>query len=149
MRLMGLDVGDKRVGVALSDELGICAQPVAVIQRTDSIKKDIAQIRKIIEENDVSTIIIGMPLMLNGSVGVQAEKVEAFAEALRRRVKTPIIMWDERLTTNEVERILISDNQSRAKRKEVIDKMAAAVILGSYLDSQRSGVKKDCNDWEE
>lgn len=138
MRLMGLDVGDKTIGVAVSDELGISASPVTVIQRTGSLKREIAEIRRVVEEYGIERIVVGMPLMLDGTTGVQAQKVEVFAEALRRRVEIPIVMWDERLTTAEVERILIAADQSRAKRKKVIDKLAAAVILQSYMDRHRS-----------
>jgi putative Holliday junction resolvase len=143
MRLMGLDVGDKTVGVAVSDELGISAQPLTVIRRTDSIKKDLAEVRRLVEEYEVGRIVIGLPLMLNGTVGVQAQKVEEFAEGLRRRVRVPIVMWDERLSTSEIQRMLISDDQSRAKRKEVVDKLAASVILRSYMDSPQSRTQDD------
>ena len=139
MRLMGLDVGDRTIGVALSDELGITAQPLTVIRRTESVKKDLAEVRRLVEENGVGKIIIGLPLMMDGTVGIQAEKVEAFTEALRRRVRADIVMWDERLTTSEVERMLIAADESRAKRKEVIDKLEASIILRSYMDSQPSG----------
>ena len=137
MRLMGLDVGDKTVGVAMSDELEITAQPVTVIRRTDSIKKDLAEVKRLAEEYGVGEIVVGMPYMLDGSTGIQAEKVEAFVEGLRRRVRIPVILWDERLTTSQVERVLIEGGQSRAKRKEVIDKLAATVILQSYMSSPR------------
>ena len=143
MRLMGLDVGDKTGGVAVSDELGISAQPLTVIRRTDSIKKDLAEVRRLVEEYEVGRIVIGLPLMLNGTVGVQAQKVEEFAEGLRRRVRVPIVMWDERLSTSEIQRMLISDDQSRAKRKEVVDKLAASVILRSYMDSPQSRTQDD------
>lgn len=138
MRTMGLDVGDKTIGVAVSDELGIAANPVTVIKRTESLKKDIGEIRKIVEEYTIGLIVVGMPLMLNGTVGIQAQKVEAFVEALKRRVNVPVVTCDERLTTAEVERMLIAADQSRAKRREVIDKLAAAVILQSYLDRHRA-----------
>ena len=138
MRKMGLDVGDKTVGVAVSDELGIAANPVTVIKRTESLKKDIGEIRRIVEEYKIRLIVVGMPLMLNGTVGIQAQKVESFVEALKRRVNVPVVTCDERLTTAEVERMLIAADQSRAKRREVIDKLAAAVILQSYLDRHRA-----------
>ncbi|HUV03736.1 MAG TPA: Holliday junction resolvase RuvX [Armatimonadota bacterium] len=136
MRIMGLDVGDKTIGVAVSDELGITANPVTVIQRTASLKKDIGEVRRIAEAGGVERIVVGMPLMLDGTMGIQAEKVAGFVEALRRRVRIPVDVWDERLTTVEVERVLVEMDQSRAKRRKVIDKLAAAVILKSYLDRQ-------------
>jgi len=136
MRTIGLDVGDKTIGVAMSDEVGITANPVTVISRTGSLKREIGEIRRMVEENNVECIVVGMPFMLDGTKGIQAEKVDAFVEELRRRLKVPIVTWDERLTTSEVERILIASDQSREKRKKVIDKMAAAVILRSYMDSR-------------
>jgi len=136
MRTIGLDVGDKTIGVAMSDEIGITAIPVTVISRTGSLKKEIGEIRRLVEENGVGCIVVGMPFMLDGTMGIQAQKVEAFVEELRRRLKVPIATWDERLTTSEVERILIASDESRMKRKKVIDKLAAAVILRSYMDSR-------------
>ena len=136
MRVMGLDVGDKTVGVAMSDELGITAMPLTVISRTGSLKREIGEIRRLVEENGVGCIVVGMPLMLDGTVGIQAQKVEAFVEELRRRLRVQIVTWDERLTTSEVERILIASDQSRMKRKKVIDKLAAAVMLRSYMESR-------------
>ena len=140
MRLMGLDVGDKTVGVAVSDELGITAHPVMVIRRTGSIKKESAEILRLAQEYNVERIVVGRPLMMDGTAGVQAEKVDFFVEALRRRTHIPIVEWDERLSTSEAERMLIEADQSRSKRREIIDKVAAAVILDSYMRSQ-SGIK--------
>ena len=137
MRYMGLDVGDKTIGVAMSDEIGLTANPVTVISRTGSLKREIGEIRRLVQENGIGRIVVGMPFMLDGSVGIQAEKVQAFVENLRRRITVPVVTWDERLTTAEVERILIASDQSREKRKKVIDKMAAAVILRSYMDRQK------------
>lgn len=149
MRTMGLDVGDKTVGLAISDELGICANPITIIQRTASAKKDLNEVRRIAEEYNVGEIVVGMPFMLDGTKGIQAEKVEAFIEGLRRRVTVPVIEWDERLTTSEVERMLIAADQSRAKRKQVIDKLAATVILQSYMDSKSSRLAREgCTDEE-
>lgn len=137
MRLMGLDVGDKTIGVAMSDELEISAGPLTVIRRTDSIKKDLNEVRRIAEEYMVGEVIVGLPYMLDGSIGVQAEKVLAFVEGLKNRIRMPIILWDERLSTSEAERILIAGDQSRAKRKLVIDKLAATLILQSYMNCPR------------
>ncbi len=143
MRYMGLDVGDKTIGVAISDELGMTANPVVTITRTASIKRDIGEVRRIAEENGVGRIVVGMPYMLDGSVGIQAEKVQAFIEELRRRIRIPVVTWDERLTTAEVERILIASDQSREKRKKVIDKMAAAVLLRSYMDHEQYAQRRE------
>ncbi|MCL6628796.1 MAG: Holliday junction resolvase RuvX [Armatimonadetes bacterium] len=138
MRILGLDVGDKTIGVAVSDELGITANPVCVIQRSASIKKDISEVRRLAQDYTVEKIVVGMPLMLDGSVGVQAQKVQAFVEELRKRTTIPVEVWDERLTTSQVERVLIEMDQSRAKRKKQLDKLAAAIILQAYMDSHRS-----------
>jgi putative Holliday junction resolvase len=140
---MGLDVGDKTIGVAISDEAGIAANPVTVIARTGSLKREIGEVRRLAEERGVGRIVVGMPLMLDGSVGIQAEKVAAFVEELRKRIRIPIVTWDERLTTAQVERILIESDQSREKRKKVIDKMAAAVMLNSYMDRERARAGED------
>lgn len=143
MRYMGLDVGDKTIGVAVSDELGITANPLTTIARTGSIKRDIGEVRRIAEECKVGRIVVGMPFMLDGSVGVQAEKVKEFIEELRKRIKIKIVEWDERLTTVEVERILIASDQSREKRKKVIDKMAASVLLRSYMDREQYARRRE------
>ena len=146
MRYMGLDVGDKTIGVAMSDEIGLTANPVTVISRTGSLKREIGEIRRMVEENGIGRIVVGMPFMLDGSVGIQAEKVQAFVEHLRRRITVPVVTWDERLTTAEVERILIASDQSREKRKKVIDKMAAAVILRSYMDREQYQSRREEDD---
>ncbi|HEY3298190.1 MAG TPA: Holliday junction resolvase RuvX, partial [Armatimonadota bacterium] len=101
------------------------------------------------EEYSVTELVIGMPLMLDGSVGIQAEKVQVFVEALKRRTNIPIIMSDERLSTSQVERVLISQDQSRAKRKQVIDKMAAAVILQTHMDKQsfKARMEREEDEW--
>lgn len=138
MRILGLDVGDKTIGVAVSDELGITANPVCVIQRSASIKKDIGEVRRLAQDYSVERIVVGMPLMLDGSVGIQAQKVQAFVEELRKRTTIPVEVWDERLSTSQVERVLIEMDQSRAKRKKQLDKLAAAIILQAYMDSHRS-----------
>ena len=137
--MMGLDVGDKTIGVAMSDELQTIATPVKIIHRTESIRKDIGEIRKLAEENGVNLIVVGLPLMMDGSIGIQAQKVLDFVQELKRRTRTEIVTWDERLSTSEVERMLISSDQSRSKRKQVIDKLAAAVILQSYMERHPTG----------
>ena len=137
--MMGLDVGDKTIGVAMSDELQTIATPVKIIHRTESIRKDIGEIRKLAEENGVNLIVVGLPLMMDGSIGIQAQKVLDFVQELKRRTRAEIVTWDERLSTSEVERMLISSDQSRSKRKQVIDKLAAAVILQSYMERHPTG----------
>lgn len=134
MRIMGLDVGDKRIGVALSDLMGWTAQGLETIHRTN-IKSDLQRIETIIKEHDVKKIVVGLPKNMNGTLGPQSEKVVEFAERLKKRTNLEIIFWDERLTTVAAERTLIEADVSRKKRKTVIDKVAAIHILQGYLDS--------------
>ncbi|HHZ00365.1 MAG TPA: Holliday junction resolvase RuvX [Sedimentibacter sp.] len=131
-RLMGLDVGDKTIGVAVSDLLMITAQGVKTIKRT-SIKNDINELKKIIDEYKVTKIVAGVPKMLDGSIGIQGEKVLNFLEKLRKHIDLPIELEDERFTTTISERMLIEADVRRKKRKEVIDKLAAVQILSSYM----------------
>ncbi len=136
-RLMGLDVGDKTIGVAVSDLLMITAQGVTTIKRTN-IKNDISELKKIIEEYQVTKIIAGLPKMLDGTVGIQGEKVLKFIEKLKNRVDLPIEFEDERFTTTISERMLIDADVRRKKRKEVIDKLAAVHILSGYMQRKRN-----------
>lgn len=136
MRAMGLDVGDKTIGVAVSDLLGLTAQGLETIRRTNK-KADYARIGELIKEKDVSKIIVGLPKNMNGSIGPQGEKVLEFVEGLKNRFKVEIILWDERLTTVAAERSLIEADMRREKRKTVIDMVAATYILQGYLDSRR------------
>lgn len=133
MRLMGLDVGDKTVGVALSDELCISAGPLKIIDRTGSVKKECGEVRRIAEEYGVGRIVVGMPYMLDGSVGIQAQKVCSFVEEMKKRVNIPIDTWDERLSSAEVERSFAED-APRLRRGRRIDDLAAVVILRSYME---------------
>ena len=138
-RILALDVGDKRIGIAISDELGISAQPLATLERRSGFKADLNDIAKIVEEYGVSKVVVGMPMNMDGSEGEQAAKAREFAERLRRRVRIPVDTWDERLTTAQAERTLIAGDRSRAKRKEVVDQLAAALILENYLAAKGSG----------
>jgi putative Holliday junction resolvase len=135
MRILGLDVGDVRIGVAISDELCIAAHNLCTIHRK-SLKKDVRAVEKIVDEYNVEKIVIGLPKMLSGEIGIQAQKVQKFIVALQK-LDIPIVTWDERLTTAEAHRILYEVNASREKRKKVIDQLAANLILTSYLDSIR------------
>ncbi|MEN6371511.1 MAG: Holliday junction resolvase RuvX [Armatimonadota bacterium] len=136
MKLMGLDIGEKRIGVALSDDTGSFAFPFTTIVRTVSEKADLRSIVRIIEEENVSKVIAGIPIMLSGQEAVQAEKIRAFAGKLARRLRIPLEYWDERYSTAEAERMLIDAGKSREARKNIIDKAAAAVILQSYIDAK-------------
>lgn len=135
MRILGLDVGDKTIGIAVSDSLLFTAQGVEVIRRT-SLAKDLERLRQLIEEHEVSTILIGLPKNMNGTIGPRGELVQQFAARLEEAFPNAFIrFWDERLSTVASERMLIAADVSRAKRKQVIDKMAAVFILQGYLDS--------------
>lgn len=133
-RTMGLDVGDKTIGVAVSDLFGWTAQGLETIIRI-GIKKDLQKLELLIEEKEVNKIVIGLPKNMNGSIGPQGEKTLEFASRIKKRFKAEVIMWDERLTTKAAERTLIEADVSRKKRKTVIDKVAATYILQGYLDS--------------
>lgn len=131
-RLMGLDVGDRTIGVAVSDLLMITAQGVTTIKRTN-IKNDIKELKKIIEEYQVTKIVSGLPKRLDGSVGIQGEKVLEFLEKVKKHIDLPVELEDERFTTLMSEKMLIEADVKRKKRKEVIDKLAAVQILTSYM----------------
>lgn len=135
-RIMGLDVGDRTIGVAVSDLLMITAQGVTTIKRTN-LKNDINELKKIIEEYKVTIIVSGLPKMLDGTVGIQGEKVLEFLEKLKKRVDLPIELEDERFTTSISERMLIDADVKRKKRKEVIDKLAAVQILTTYMQRKK------------
>ena len=134
MRILGLDLGDKRIGLALSDPMGWTAQGLEVIASKGSIEADITKIKEYVERYEVEKVIIGLPLNMDGSSGPRAEKARAFAARLGKRLKITVEMTDERLTTVAAQKLLIEADLSRSKRRKVIDKMAAVLILQSYLD---------------
>ena len=137
MRIMGLDYGSKTVGVAVSDLLGMTAQPVETITRKDEnkLRKTCARIEELIKEYEVTKIVLGLPKHMNDDIGDRAEKSIAFGEMLKRRTGLEVIMWDERLTTVEAEQTLIECNVRREDRKKYIDQIAAVFILQGYMDS--------------
>ncbi|MDH4615557.1 Holliday junction resolvase RuvX [Brevibacillus sp. AY1] len=134
-RLLGLDVGDKTIGVAVSDELGWTAQGLETIKR-QSKEKDLARLKEWIAKYQIGAIVVGLPKNMNGTIGPRAEMCQSFAQFLQERTSLPVHMWDERLTTMAAERMLISADVSRQKRKNVIDKMAATLILQGYMDAK-------------
>ena len=136
-RIMGLDIGDKTIGVAVSDLMGLTAQGVTTIKRVGK-KKDIEAIKQIIAEKQVNKIVSGLPKHMNGTVGPQGEKVQKFCELLKEETNIPIEFWDERLSTVAAERSLIEGNVRRENRKKVIDMLAAVIILQGYLDLKRN-----------
>jgi putative Holliday junction resolvase len=134
MRVLGLDVGEKTIGVAISDPLGFTAQGVTTIQRK-SKKNDIEELTKICSEYGVESLVIGLPKNMNGTVGPQGEKIIAFSEFVKENLNLPIKLWDERLTTVAAHKAMLEADLSRAKRKKLVDKIAASYILQGYLDS--------------
>lgn len=136
MRWMGLDIGQKRIGVAISDPLEITAQGVTVHQRT-TLDKDLDFFCNLINERQIEGIVIGLPVNMNGTEGPMAGKVRLFGEQLATRSGVATVYWDERLSTASAQRLLIEADVSRSRRKETVDQMAAAIILQNYLDSIR------------
>jgi len=134
LRILGLDVGSKTIGVALSDEMGWTAQGLEVIRRK-GIENDLRRLAEIIDANMVQKVVVGLPKNMNGTLGPQAKAVQEFMALLAARFNIPVDTWDERLTTVAAEKVLIEANMSRAKRKKVIDKMAAVMILQGYLNA--------------
>ena len=136
MRILGLDYGSKTVGVAVCDPLGITAQGVETITRKEEnkLRRTLARIETLIEEYQIESIVLGYPKNMDDSVGERAKKTEEFRDMLIRRTGLPVILWDERLTTMEANEILIESGVRREDRKRVIDKIAAVLILRSYMD---------------
>lgn len=133
MRIMALDVGSRTIGIACSDALLMTAQGIETIRRT-SLENDFNRLRELISEYEVHELVVGMPKNMNGTKGERAEKTEEFIEKMKAVIDLPVTFWDERLSTVMAERQLIAADVSRKKRKGVIDKMAAVVILQGYLD---------------
>ncbi len=140
MRYMGLDYGDKTVGVAISDEMGITAQPYLTItrERRNKLRQTCKQIEDIIREKNIEVIVVGKPLNMNGTEGERIEETREFIEMIRRRTGLRVEELDERLTTVEADRILDASGVAKENRKEYIDKMAAAIILQTYLDVNKN-----------
>jgi len=136
LRIMGLDLGEKTIGVALSDPLKITAQGLKVIRR-QTLDHDLEELEKIKKEYSVEEVVVGLPRMMNGTIGPMGEKILEFAEILGKRWQIPVKTWDERLSTMQAERVLIEADLSRKKRKGLIDKTAAVLILQSYLGARK------------
>lgn len=133
MRIMALDVGSRTIGIACSDALLMTAQGIETIRRT-SLENDFNRLRELISEYEVHELVVGMPKNMNGTKGDRAEKTEEFVGKMKAVIDLPVTFWDERLSTVMAERQLIAADVSRKKRKGIIDKMAAVVILQGYLD---------------
>ena len=133
MRILGLDIGQKTIGVAISDPLGFTAQGITTIRRKKK-EEDINEIINLCKEYAVETIVVGLPKNMNGSIGFAGEKIMEFAELLKDSVECKIELWDERLTTVAAHRAMLEADLSRGKRKKIVDKIAATYILQGYLD---------------
>jgi putative holliday junction resolvase len=134
MRILGLDHGSKRIGIAISDELKMIAQPLEFVA-AEPLAEVLMRLEELILEKEVEMILVGLPRNMNGTYGPASEKVQEFVATLRGALSVPIKTWDERLTSAQANRCLIQGNVRRDKRKEKVDKMAAALLLQSYLDS--------------
>jgi putative Holliday junction resolvase len=145
---MALDVGTKTVGVAVADELGITAQPITTVRRS-RLDADLAELEKIARDHGVDTVVVGLPLNMDGSEGPRAVASRQFADAVGRRMGLSVILWDERLTTVAAQRVLLEGDVSRKKRREVVDKVAAALILQGFMAAQGgSGPQADDDERE-
>ena len=136
-RVLGLDVGARRIGIAISDPLGITAQGLETLYRKNK-KYDLAYLNRVIRDYQVKEIVVGLPLRMSGAEGIQAEKIQAFAQDLRKRFKLPVHLWDERLTSAEANRLLRETELSIEKRGQAVDRMAAILILQGWMESRIS-----------
>ncbi len=143
-RYLGLDVGNRRIGVAVSDELGLTAQPVMTLERRRSAREDLRSLARLCRRFGVAGIVVGNPLHLSGGLSPQAARTQAFAAALGELTGLPIHLWDERLTTREAHRILYQAGHQRQEHRRVVDQVAAALILQEFLDrqGQRTGIRE-------
>ncbi|MGG4381963.1 Holliday junction resolvase RuvX [Priestia megaterium] len=138
MRVLGLDVGTKTIGVAVSDEMGWTAQGIETIKIADEqMEQSYPRLQQLIDEYSVEKIVVGLPKNMNGTIGPRGEACIEFADNVKEEFNIETMMWDERLSTMAAERVLLSADVSRKKRKKVIDKMAAVMILQGYLDSKQ------------
>jgi putative Holliday junction resolvase len=140
MRWLGLDLGERRIGIALSDPLELTAQALTVWHRNGSFQQDLKHLQQVIVEYEVDSLVIGLPKNMNGTEGPMADKARSFGAALQNLCKIPIEYWDERLSTTSAQRVLIEADLSRKRRKEKVDQVAAAIILQNFLDF-KNGIK--------
>jgi putative holliday junction resolvase len=137
-RILGLDVGARRIGIAVSDPLGITAQGLDTLQRRNK-RYDLAALEQVIREYQVREIVVGLPLRMSGAEGTQSGKMQDFAEDLRKRFRLPVHLWDERLTSAEANRLLRETEMSIEKRAKAVDRMAATLILQGWMDGKLRG----------
>jgi putative Holliday junction resolvase len=133
-RVLGLDVGSRTIGMAISDPLGITAQGLQTIRRENK-RGDFAELRKVIVKYEVTQIVVGLPLRMSGAEGTQSDKMHIFAEDLRKYFRIPVHLWDERLTSAQANRVLRDSEMSIKRRGEVVDQLAAVLILQSWMDT--------------
>jgi putative Holliday junction resolvase len=138
-RYLGLDVGNRRIGVAVSDELGLTAQPVLTLERKSNMREDMRSLARLCRRFGVAGVVVGNPVHLSGDVSPQAAKTQAFASALGELTGLPIHLWDERLTTQEAHRILYQAGHERQTHRRVVDQVAATLILQDFLNAQYDG----------
>lgn len=134
-RILGLDVGSKTIGLAVSDPLGITAQGLETIRRKNK-RADLERLQKVIQKYEIRELVVGYPLRMSGAEGIQAEKMQRFADELRQRFQLPVHLWDERLTSAQANRLLRETDMSIKRRGEVVDRMAAVLILQSWMDAR-------------
>lgn len=142
MKVLGLDYGDRRIGVAVSDELGITARGLATIVRR-GLKRDMDELERMIGACGAEKIVIGFPVRLDGTAGIQCEKVDRFVLELEKRFSLPVEKWDESLSTWEAEEILSEAHVNRKKRKDVVDRLAASIILQDYLNKRKRSTRSE------
>lgn len=136
-RILGLDVGSRRIGIAISDPLGFTAQGLPTLLRKNK-RLDFEQIAKVVADYQISEIVVGYPLRLSGAEGIQSEKMQLFAEELRKKFGLPVHLWDERLTSTQANRLLRETDLSIKKRGQAVDRMAATLILQNWMEARRS-----------
>ena len=141
MKILGIDYGEKRIGLALSDISNTVARSLKVLKR-NATRSWLGEIKAIVDKNKIEKIVIGLPKNMNGSIGEKGKEVLAFVKVLGKVVRVPIVTWDERLTTVSAEKVLRQAELSRKKRKDILDKLSACIILQNYLDSIESSQKE-------
>ena len=147
LRYLGLDIGSRRIGVAVSDELGLTAQPLLTLERRSNRREDLRSLARLCRRFGVAAIVVGNPLHLSGELSPQAARTQAFAAALGELTGLPIQLWDERLTTREAHQILYEAGHERQKHRKVVDQVAATLILQEFLDEkQRTGIREQSSE---
>jgi putative holliday junction resolvase len=137
MRILCLNVGEKKIGISLSDPTGIIAQGLKLYRR-EVLRKDMAELKKIVEDYEIKEIVIGLPKDLSGEMGKKAQEITAFSDEVKKHIALPVVLWDERFSTNEAHRVFEMANVSNRKRRPFLDVMASQLILQGYLDASKT-----------